>query len=187
MPVLTAELVGGIVEGVRTFPTWGVARVYQHLRQQGLAVTEPQVQQAVTQSGWQRLQQTLRTRYDLSGPGLGLREGWLVGQSLGQIRVSRAPGGRPTPAGRSADHAGRPDDAGQRGRHPAASARQDALPWLLRVEQVLLGDWQAVTDGQVRCPACGSDQVGRKSAQPRLKKYYNEYLLTGLHGIDKLW
>jgi transposase-like protein len=37
-----------------------------------------------------------------------------------------------------------------------------------------LGDWQAVTDGQVRCPACGADQVGRKSATPRLKKYYNE-------------
>jgi len=49
-----------------------------------------------------------------------------------------------------------------------------ALPWLLRVEQVLLGDWQAVTDGQVRCPACGADQVSRKSATPRLKKYYNE-------------
>ena len=49
-----------------------------------------------------------------------------------------------------------------------------ALPWLLRVEQVLLGDWQAVTDGQVRCPHCGSAQVGRKSATPRLKKYYDE-------------
>jgi hypothetical protein len=49
-----------------------------------------------------------------------------------------------------------------------------ALPWLLRVERVLWGDWSAVTDGQVRCPACGSDQVGRKSATPRVKKYYNE-------------
>ena len=58
--VLTAELVARIVEVCATFPTWGVARVYQHLRQQGLAVTEPQVQQAVAQSGWRRLQQTLR-------------------------------------------------------------------------------------------------------------------------------
>jgi len=42
------------------------------------------------------------------------------------------------------------------------------------MEQVLLGDWALVTDGQVRCPACGSDQVGRKSAPPRLKKYYHD-------------
>jgi hypothetical protein len=31
---LTAELVGRIVEVRATFPTWGVARVHQHLRQQ---------------------------------------------------------------------------------------------------------------------------------------------------------
>ena len=84
--VLTAELVGRIVEVCATFPTWGVARVYQHLRQQGVAVTEPQVQQAVAQSGWRRLQQTLSARYDLSGPALALREGWLVAQLLAQVR-----------------------------------------------------------------------------------------------------
>ena len=82
--VLTAELVARIVEVCATFPTWGVARVYQHLRQQGLAVTEAQVQQAVAQSGWRRLQQTLSTRYDLSGPGLALRDGWLVGHCWGK-------------------------------------------------------------------------------------------------------
>jgi hypothetical protein len=48
-----------------------------------------------------------------------------------------------------------------------------ALPWLLRVEQVLFGQWQAVTDDQVRCIYCGSTQVVRKSNQPRLKKYYD--------------
>ena len=48
-----------------------------------------------------------------------------------------------------------------------------ALPWLLRLEHLVLGHWQTLTDGPVRCPACGSDQVGRKSAQPRLKKYYD--------------
>jgi hypothetical protein len=48
-----------------------------------------------------------------------------------------------------------------------------ALPWLLRLEQVLFGSWELLTDDQVRCPACGSDQVGRKSGTPRLKKYYD--------------
>jgi hypothetical protein len=47
-----------------------------------------------------------------------------------------------------------------------------ALPWLLRVEQVLFGQWQTVTDQQVRCIYCGSTQVVRKSNKPRLKKYY---------------
>ena len=79
-------MVGRIVEVCATFPTWGVARVYQHLRQQGVSVTEPQVQQAVEQSGWQRLQQTLSARYDLSGPALALRDGWLVAQLLAQVR-----------------------------------------------------------------------------------------------------
>ena len=48
-----------------------------------------------------------------------------------------------------------------------------ALPWLLRVEQLVLGQWQTLSDAQVRCPACGSDHVGRKSAMPRDKKYYD--------------
>jgi transposase-like protein len=30
-----------------------------------------------------------------------------------------------------------------------------------------------VTDGQVHCPYCGSEQVGRKSTTPRLKQYYD--------------
>ena len=125
--VLTAELVVRIVEVCATFPTWGVARVYQHLRQQGLAVTEPQVQQAVAQSGWRRLQQTLSTRYDLSGPGLAFRDGWLVGQLLGQIRalLDRLEAGQPLPS-RSAHHAGRLNDAGQRGGAPATAAREGA-------------------------------------------------------------
>ena len=172
--VLTAELVGRIVEVCATFPTWGVARVYQHLRQQGLAATEAQVQQAVTQSGWQRLQQTLSTRYDLTGPALRLREDWLVGQLLAQVRelLGRLEAGQALPAEVRTTLADLTTLASAAGALPPPPIK--ALPWLLRVEQVLLGDWQAVTDGQVRCPACGSDQVGRKSAQPRLKKYYNE-------------
>ena len=172
--VLTAELVVRIVEVCATFPTWGVARVYQHLRQQGLAVTEPQVQQAVAHSGWRRLQQTLSTRYDLSGPGLALRDGWLVGQLLGQIRtlLDRLDVGEAWPAEVRTTLADLTTLASEA--EPLPPSPVKALPWLLRVEQVLLGDRQAVTDGQVRCPACGSDQVGRKSATPRLKKYYNE-------------
>ena len=172
--VLTAELVERIVEVCATFPTWGVARVYQYLRAQGLAVTAPQVQQAVTQSGWQRLQQILRTRYDLSAPVFALRDGWLVGQLLGQVRalLELLEAGQSLPAEVRTSLADLTTLAGETATLPPPPVK--ALPWLWRVEQVLLGDWQAVTDGQVRCPACGADQVGRKSATPRLKKYYNE-------------
>ena len=124
--VLTAELVGRIVEVCATFPTWGVARVYQHLRQQGVAVTEPQVQQAVEQSGWRRLQQTLGARYDLSGPALALRDGWLVGQLLAQVRelLGRLEAGQAT-RGRSAHHAGRLDGTGPRSGCECPTAGQD--------------------------------------------------------------
>ncbi len=172
--VLTAELVERIVEVCATFPTWGVAQVYQHLRQQGVAVTEPQVQQAVQHSGWQRLQQTLRTRYDLSAPVLALRDGWLVGQLLAQIRelLGRLEAGQALPTEvRSTldDLTALAHEAGANAPPPVKT-----LPWLLRVEQLLLGQWHLVADGQVRCPHCGSDQVRRKSATPRLKKYYDE-------------
>jgi hypothetical protein len=48
-----------------------------------------------------------------------------------------------------------------------------ALPWLLRVEQLLFGQWQPVTDQQVRCTYCGSTHIVRKSNKPRLKRYYD--------------
>ena len=172
--VLTAELVGRIVEVCATFPTWGVARVYQHLRQQGVAVTEPQVQQAVEQSGWRRLQQTLSAHYDLRGPVLALREGWLVGQLLAQIRelLGRLEAGQPL----TTEVRITLDDLTALAQAAGGSAPPPvkALPWLLRGEQLLFGQWQLVTDGQVRCPPCSSDQVSRKSATPRLKKYYDQ-------------
>jgi hypothetical protein len=98
--VLTAEWVDRIVKVCATFPTWGVDRVYHYLREQGLAVTTAQVEQAMTQSGWCHLQQTLTERYDLRGPRLALREGWLVGQLLGQVRalLDRLEAGQPLPA-----------------------------------------------------------------------------------------
>ena len=105
---------------------------------------------------------------------MALHDGWLVGQLLGQIRtlLDRLDAGQALPAEVRTTLANLTTLASKA--EPLPPSPVKALPWLLRVEQVLLGDWQAVTDGQVRCPACGSDQVGRKSATPRLKKYYNE-------------
>ena len=102
---------------------------------------------------------------------MALRDGWLVGQLLGQIRalLDRLDAGQALPAEVRTTLADLTTLASVA--EPLPPPPVKALPWLLRVEQVLLGDWSAVTDGQVRCPACGSDQVGHKSATPRVKKY----------------
>lgn len=172
--VLTRELVAQIVDVFATCPTWSSEEVYRHLRQQGVAVTEPQVRQAAEHSGWRRLQQTLLARYDLSGASLRLRDEWLVGQLLAQLRdlVGRLARGQGLPAEvrRSAADVTAMAAAAGLGIPPPVKA----LPWLLRVEQVVFGPWELVSDGQVRCPYCGADQIGRKSATPRRKKYYDE-------------
>ena len=48
-----------------------------------------------------------------------------------------------------------------------------AMPWLLRVEQVLFGDWQAVEEDTIRCPTCNARHVVRKSRKGRMKKFYD--------------
>jgi hypothetical protein len=171
--VLTGELIQRIVEVWATYPTWSAERVYQHLRQQGVAVTQAQVVQAAEQSGWQRLRQTLVERYDLGGAVLRLREEWLVGQLLSQLRdlldrLEGGPGVTVEVQRSAADLVALAAEAG------VVVPTGKALPWLLRVEQVLFGGWQTLADGQVRCPYCGSDRVARKSATPRWKQYYDE-------------
>jgi transposase-like protein len=47
-----------------------------------------------------------------------------------------------------------------------------ALPWLLRIQQVVLGDWQIEVD-TIHCPDCGSTHIVRKSRKGRQKKYYD--------------
>ena len=172
--VLTVELIGRIVEVFATFPTWSQDQVYHYLRQQGVPVTAAQVAQAAVQSGWQRLRQTLHERYELSASAMRLRDEWLVGQLLTQIRalLARCESTGAVPAEVRlplADVLALTQAVGV-----TAAPPSKLLPWLLRVEQALFGSWELLTDGQVRCPTCGLTLVGRKSATPRLKKYYDE-------------
>jgi len=172
--VLTAELVRRIVAVCASFPWWGPAEVRQHLPAGGVAVTLAQVEQAVRQSGWAKLRQTLFERYDLSGAARQLRAGWLVGQLLAQVQglLERLEcGPDPTPEQRIAVA----DLRQLAGAAPVVvQPPWTTAPWLLRMEQVLFGAWAAVSDGQVHCPACGATDVKRKGHQPRQKKYYAE-------------
>ena len=85
--VLTGELMARIVAVFATFPWWGVKKVYEHLREQGVAVSERQVRQAAEQSGWSQLRQELVKRYHLTAEGIRPRDNWLVEQLLALVET----------------------------------------------------------------------------------------------------
>lgn len=171
--VLTTEVRTRIIQVFAAFPWWGVAQVYAHLQAQGQAMTERQVRQTGEESGWSQLRQELQRRYHLSADSFRPRDDWLVGQLLALVEKLLAQlerGGQLTPQ-EQLELADLQTLVAATGLTPAPALK--ALPWLLRVEQVVFGQWQAVEDGQVRCCYCGSSHVVRKSKQPRLKKYYD--------------
>jgi transposase-like protein len=147
--------------------------VYRYVRQQGLAVSQRQVRQAMEQSGWSTLRQELLRRYDWTAQTFHVREAWLVQDLLRQIQGLQEclETGRQPPAEEQialADLQAFVQEVGVEPRPPLK-----AVPWLLRLERVLFGEWKMVEDGTIRCPDCGSTHVGRKSRQPRLKKFYD--------------
>ena len=65
----------------------GVKKVYEHLREQGVAVSERQVRQAAEQSGWSQLRQELVKRYHLTAEGIRPRDNRLVEQLLALVET----------------------------------------------------------------------------------------------------
>jgi hypothetical protein len=171
--LLTPEVRAEIIEVCAAFPWWDEEQVHQYLRQQNRPITARQVHQTIQESGWGQLRSTLKRQYHLTATGFEPRDGWLVGQLLSQIETLLAR----LEAGETLT----PQELGSLTKVQTLAAEAGitvptpvkALPWLLRVEQLLFGQWQAVPDNQVRCSYCGSTQVVRKSNQPRLKKYYD--------------
>jgi transposase-like protein len=171
--VLTPALRERVVAVFPAFPWWHLGEVYHHLREQGVAVTYDQVCQVARESGWLQLRQALRQRYQWSAKDFRPRDEWLVRQLLSMVDslVGRleASGGVPSEERLALNDLH--TLAAEVGVAPAPPLK--ALPWLLRVEQVLFGEWQAVEDGQVRCIYCGSTHVVCKSKRPRWKTYYD--------------
>lgn len=171
--VLTTEVRTRIIQVFAAFPWWGVAQVYAHLQAQDQAITERQVRQTAQESGWSQLRQELKRRYHLSADSFRPQDDWVVGQLLALVEVLLTrleEGGQLTPQ-QQLEWADLQTLVAATGLTPAPALK--ALPWLLRVEQVVFGQWQVVEDEQVRCSYCGSTHVVRKSKQPRLKKYYD--------------
>jgi hypothetical protein len=171
--LLTAEVRAEIIEVCAAFPWWDEEQVHQYLKQQKRPITARQVRQTFQESGWGQLRAKLKRQYHLTATRFQPRDGWLVGQLLSQIetllaRLEAGAGLTPQEQVSLTEVKTLAAEAGVTAPPPLK-----ALPWLLRVEQVLFGQWQTVTDQQVRCIYCGSTQVVRKSNKPRLKKYYD--------------
>jgi Transposase IS66 family len=171
--VMTGDLMARIVAVFVTFPWWGVDKVYQHLRQQGLEVTARQVRQAAEQSGWSQLRQALARRYPLTADSFRPRDNWLVADllTLVQVLLGKLEAGERLTTEEQLSVADLHALAAETG--GVAPPPLKALPWLMSVERVVLGQWQEVSDDTVRCIYCGSTHVVRKSKKPRRKKYYD--------------
>jgi transposase-like protein/transposase len=171
--VLTAELRERVIRVLVAFPWWQMEEVYHYLREQGVAVSYDQVCQVARESGWQQLRQGLHKRYLWSAEDFRPRDDWLVCQLLRMVEtlLARLEARGGVTAEEQLVLSEIQTLAREVGTVPAPPLK--ALPWLLRVEQVLFGEWQAMDDGQVRCIYCGSTHVVRKSKRPRLKKYYD--------------
>lgn len=171
--VLTVELQGRIIRTWARLPGWGVMRIHRFLVEHGFGVTESQVSQAAQESGWQQVREVLGEQCAAQGAELRLRDRWLVGELLRLLgllleKVEKREG---LTAEEQLEVAVVQAASGEAGL--AAPPPLKALPWLLRVERIVFGQWEMVTEGQVHCLYCGSPQVSRKSRQPREKRYWD--------------
>jgi transposase-like protein len=170
--VLTADLRQRIVAVFASHPWWSMQEVYHQLRDE-VKVTYDQVRQAARESGWRQLRETLAQRYHFRAEDFRPRDGWLVQQLLKSqeqlvARLEALGGLTPEEALSVGELRNLAAEVGV-----VTPAPLKALPWMLRVEQVLFGAWQEVEDDTVHCIYCGSTQVARKSKRPRLKWYYD--------------
>jgi transposase-like protein len=171
--ILTPELVRRVVTVCATFPQWSQERVYRYLHSQGVRVSQRQVRQAVEQSGWSTLRQELLRRYHWTRETFQMREEWLVQELLRQVQLLQGclEKGQQAPEEEQIALANVQTVLGEVGVEPAPPLK--VMPWLLRVEQVLFGNWQAVEEDTIRCPTCNSTHIVRKSRKPRMKRFYD--------------
>ena len=120
------------------------------------------------------LRKELRKRYHLTAESFYPRDDWLVSQLLAQVqallkKLETGNGLTPQEQTKIIDLQTLSDEIGVAETSPPLKT----LPLLLRLERVLFGSWERVTEEQVRCIYCNSTQVARKSRKPRIKRYYD--------------
>jgi len=169
--VLTLEVQQRIIDTWVQFPWWGAQQVRAHLRAQGEEIPLKQVRQAARESGWSVLREALRRVYVVNEQSFRPRDEWLVRQLLAQVqqlveRLERLDRLTPEEWIPLADLQALSTEVGL-GPAPARTP----LPWMLRLEHLLFGQWEPVSDDTVCCLYCGTTDVSRKSRTPRPKRY----------------
>ena len=169
--VLTQEVQERVIGSWVKFPWWSAKRTWQHLQAQGSRITLQQVKQVARESGWSSLRAALSRVYAINVESFRPQDGWLVSQLLAQVqglveRLEPLGGLPPQQRIEWADL----EVLCQALKLSAAAIRRP-LPWMLQLEHWLLGHWELVDDGSVRCTYCGTTDVSRKSRQGRLKTY----------------
>ncbi|MBX0331019.1 transposase, partial [Oscillochloris sp. ZM17-4] len=151
---------------------WSVAEVQAAAEAEGLTLSAHAITEIGQDSGLLVARRVLRERFQLSAETLRPKDDWLVPQLfalLDQLQARLARGEQPAPEERSrlADLLALRTELGL----GSGQALETPLPWGYHLQHILCGDWQAVDDGTIRCPHCGSSQVRRKSRTPRAKRY----------------
>jgi transposase-like protein len=153
---------------------WSVDEVTAQLGALGMQVCPSRVEQLGRESGLLLARRVLRDRFQLGPELLRPKDDWLVlrlFELLDQLAARLEVGERPV----IEEQRDLADLLVLRQELGLGSGREMAtpLPWAYRLQQVLCGDWAAVSDEHIRCPHCGSDQVRRKSRKARPKRYYD--------------
>jgi hypothetical protein len=169
--ILTAEVRQRVIDSWVLFPWWSAQQMYEHLHAQGSRITLRQVKQIGRESGWTGLRRRLGQIYRIKSDAFLPRDAWVVEQLLALVqrlveRLERVGG---LPEERKAELTDLEALCDELDLRPPPPPRP--LPWMLRIEQVLFGHWEAVDQEVVRCIYCGTSDVSRKSRKPRWKRY----------------
>ena len=173
--VMTAEVRQQIIEVCARFPWWTQKRVYDYLRQGGLAVTYPQVRQAMNESGWNGLRETMKRFFVVSAECIRPRDESLVSELLSMVQdlLAKLETGEGLTPQMGLEIASLQRAGHELGLTPPAVP--SAVPWVQKVAWVLFGAEITVQDDVIRCTYCGSTDVRPKGSKGRLKRYLDEH------------
>jgi len=173
--VLTQELRDKVVEAQALFPWWGNKKVYEHLKSQGIELTHAQIRQVVKESGWSKLQQTLKRFFVISSECICPRDEGLTLELIGQIKmlVSKLETGERLTHEEHLEVKDLQTLCQEADLLPKPEA--PAVPWAQKMKWVLFASDLSADEGEkVRCTYCGGTDVGIKSRKPRVKRYQDE-------------
>jgi len=173
--VLTTELREQILDVCARFPWWPRKRIYEHLHQCGVTVTHPQMCQALQESGWHRLQETMQRFFVLGVDCIRPRDEGLVGELLGMVQqlVAKLEAGEGLTPQMHLEIAHLKTAYQELGLTPAADP--PPVSWAHKVAWLLFAAETRVQDDVIRCTYCGSTDVRPKGRKPRLKRYRDEH------------